>query len=99
MAKSIMQKDRSTCYLCGKAGGYCNPLEEHHVIYGRGNRPLSEKYGLKVMLHAVTCHKYNNGPHNNAETRKKLCQDAQRAFEEHHGTREEFMRIFGKNYL
>lgn len=99
MAKSIMQEDKSICYLCGKEGGYYNPLEEHHVIYGKGNRPLSEKYGLKVMLHAVTCHKHGNGPHNNAETRKKLCQDAQKAFEAKHGSREDFMRIFGKNYL
>ena len=36
--------------------------------------------------------------HNNAEMMKVLRQDGQRAFEKTH-TREEFMKLFGKNYL
>ena len=36
--------------------------------------------------------------HNNAELMRELRKDGQRAFEKTH-TREEFMRLFGKNYL
>lgn len=94
-----MQQDKVTCYLCGQRAFFGNNLEEHHVIYGQGNRKLSEKYGLKVYLHGDTCHRNGRGPHNNEETRRRLCEDAQRAFEKTHGTRDDFRRLFGKSWL
>ena len=49
MAKSILQKNKE-CYLCRRFYNLrtVRGLEEHHILYGRGRRELSERYGLKV---------------------------------------------------
>lgn len=90
--KSIMQDDKY-CYRCGRVSG----LECHHV-FGGSNRKSSSKFGLTVWL----CHSCHNEPpdgvHHNAENMVALRMAGQRAFEKTH-THEEFMRIFGKNYL
>lgn len=102
---SIMQKDRKVCFLCGEGprwaeGGMWDRLEEHHIFAGNPGRRLSEKYGLKVCLHGLECHREGKGSaHKNAETRRMLQEMAQKSFEQVHGTREEFMKIFGRNYL
>ncbi len=99
--KSIMQEKNGRCYLCEKLGyhaGIWSLMEEHHVFGGTANRKMSERYGLKVYL-CVGHHR--EGPcavHTNAEMAESLKRDAQRVFERTH-TREEFMQIFGKNYL
>lgn len=98
--KSIMHNGNN-CFICGDRPhpSSLNRLEEHHV-FGGSNRKWSEKYGLKVHLCGDKCHR--NGPraaHQSGETMQLLHEAGQRAFEEHHGTREEFMRIFGRNYL
>lgn len=48
MAKSILQSDKE-CYLCRKRYNLrtTRSLEEHHILFGRGRRELSEQYGLK----------------------------------------------------
>ena len=53
MAKSILQSDKE-CYLCRRFYNLrtTRGLEEHHILFGRGRRELSERYGLKVWL----CH-------------------------------------------
>lgn len=90
---SIIQFDISKCFLCGRYGW----LEEHH-IFGAYNRKKSEFYGLKVQL----CHRCHNEPphgaHHNKETMQYLHEVGQRAFERHY-PEEDFMQIFGKNYL
>ena len=91
--KSILQHEK-VCFLCGARVG----LEEHH-IFGGPNRKLSEKYGLKVYLCGIKCHREGpNSAHMNREVSDSLKRLAQIAFEARH-THEEFMRIFGKNYL
>lgn len=97
--ESIIQ-EKKECYICGDSGieDMCG-LEEHH-IFGGSNRKWSEKYGLKVYLCGEKCHR--NGPqavHRNKETNCRIKKAGQRAFEEHFGTREEFMKIFGRNYI
>ena len=72
-------------------------MECHHVIYGTSNRKNSEKYGLKVWL----CHRHHTGDegvHFNKDLDLMLKQTAQKEFEKTH-TREEFMTIFGRNWL
>ena len=54
--------------------------------------------GLKVYLCLEHHISGKEAVHNNAEMMKVLRQDGQRAFEKTH-TREEFMKLFGKNYL
>lgn len=94
MRSIIEGKDEKSCFVCGYAG----KTEVHHIFGGNPNRRLSEKNGLKVHL----CHMHHRdskqGVHFNPELMEELHTVGQRKFEESH-TREEFMRIFGKNYL
>lgn len=105
MAKSIMQNEKE-CWLCrirAAAAGYYGELHHtglhrHHVMFGTGNRKLSEHYGLWVWL-CVAHHEY--GPeavHTNREIREMLCQEAQRVFEGKY-SHEKYMEVFGKNWL
>lgn len=74
-----------------------NYLEEHHVFSGV-NRRNSESYGLKVYL-CKNHHTHGEmAVHQNKEVDMMLRRLGQQAFEKTH-TREEFMEIFGKNYL
>ncbi len=94
--KSIMNTRKGICYVCERVGH----THEHHVFYGTANRSLSEKYGLKVHLCFMHHEGTPMGVHGgNRELNLKLRCEAQRAFESQHGSREEFMKIFGKNYL
>ena len=95
--KSIIQKDRSRCYLCGKNASF-EPLDEHHVYGGLGYRDLSEKYGLKVYLHHHTCHLY--GVHKDASLGYELKRNVQKqAMEYYHWSVDDFIAIFGKSYI
>lgn len=91
--KSIVQTNK-WCYYCGIA----NNLEEHHIFFGTANRKLSEKFGLKVWL-CPEHHRGNTGVHgNNKALDKKIKQLGQQIFEETH-TKEEFIKLFGRNYI
>lgn len=89
---SIIQKDETRCFICGRVTG----LERHHVL-GGPNRKWSEKYRLTVML----CHDHHTGPHGAQYDRKvgdPLKRLAQIAFEARY-SHDEWMEVFGKNYL
>ena len=87
-----MQREKK-CWVTGDR----NALHEHH-IYGGARRKLSEKYGLKVYLHHNECHL--NGVHKNAELNRELKAKVQEIAMEHYGwSIEDFVRIFGKNYI
>lgn len=68
------------------------------VFYGNSNRKQSEKYGCWVWL----CGKHHNlsdfGIHFDKELDLKVKKMAQSKFEENH-SRQEFMQIFGKNWI
>ncbi len=91
--KSIIQKDKE-CLVCGSWN-----IEEHHIFFGQANRKLSEKHGLKVWL-CPTHHRGTIGVHGRDGHKLdiELKELGQKAFEWKH-TREEFIKIFGKNYL
>lgn len=103
--KSILQEQNGECYICAMQGKHRKHeyLEEHHV-FGGPNRKWSEKFGLKVYL----CRHHHTGDmfgskdavHSKGmnDWDLKLKQIAQVAFEVDH-SHEEFMRVFGKNYL
>lgn len=95
--KSIIQKHNNHCFVCQIPKGM--PLEEHHIFFGTANRKISEKYGLKVPL-CYEHHRGTNGVHgkNGRQLDIKLKKIAQRKYEETH-TREEFIKLIGKNYL
>lgn len=91
--------DYRKCFLCGRTETSYNRLEVHH-IFGAANRPLSDKYGLTVTL----CHACHNEPpdgaHYNADVMANLHRYGQlKAMKEQGWTVEQFIEIFGKNYL
>ena len=97
--KSIVP-DAKECWACRNLYNVSNVrrLEEHHIYPGVPRRALSEHYGLKVYL----CREHHNvspcGVHFDPALMLRLQQEGQRAFERDH-SREEFLRLFGKNYL
>ena len=99
---SIIQPKDGGCYLCQKLHDdyTVKRTEEHHVYFGRGQRAISEANGFKVHL-CRKHHTHNGGPeavHRNHEICLLVQQDVQRAFEKTH-SREEFVKLIGKNYL
>ena len=99
MAKSIIQEDKTYCFLCGMNTNL-EPLDEHHV-YGGANRKKSEQYGLKVYLHHSKCHIFGKeSVHKNAEINKALKAQVQRLAMEHYNwSVDDFRAIIGKSYI
>ena len=96
--ESIIQKEKKCSFCDSVSGGICG-LESHHIFPG-SNRKWSEKYGLKVWLCGDEHHR--NGPwsvHQNREAANRLKAIGQAKFEETYGTRQDFVRIFGRNYI
>lgn len=94
--KSILTDNYEVCFV---DGCYNIAVHEHHLIFGSGRRKLSEDYGLKVpvcLKHHQWCHELSWKYPEYAMSMKMI---GQLAFEEVHGTREDFRRIFGRNYL
>lgn len=99
MAKSIIQTDDTQCFLCGMNHNV-EKLDVHH-IFGASNRKHSEKYGLKVYLHHRKCHIFGrDSVHQNADVNNRLKAHAQRVAMKHYSwSVEDWIKIFGKNYL
>ena len=93
-APSIMQKDLTRCYLCGRSS---EKLDRHEPLCG-AYRAKSKRYGLWVMLCHWTCHL--NGAHAHGEISQLLKQEAQQRAMDYYGlTTDEWIESFGKNYL
>lgn len=91
--KSVFTDDMDHCYYTGNA-----PVERHH-IFGGSRKAASEKYGYVVPLRPDL---HPNGVFAGQAARTvdiALKTMAQRHFEENHGTRAEFISIFGKSYI
>lgn len=94
MSKSIISDDK-VCFVCRGSA-----TDIHHCLAGR-NRKKADKYGLTVWL-CRKCHTRihsakEGDPYMNASLFLK--QTAQQAFEKQIGTREDFIKEFGRNYL
>ena len=90
---SCFTDDMDHCYFTGTA-----PVERHH-IWGGSNRKNSEKYGFVIPLRLDLHPNGVNAGKHAKEVDTYLKKMAQEYFEEHYGTREEFINIFGKSYL
>lgn len=92
---SVFTDDMEHCYFTGMP--YCH---RHHIFYGP-YRNKSEEYGFVIplasQLHEFEPESVHGNPNQGLDLQLK--QMAQQYFEEHYGTREEFIRIFGKNRL
>ena len=95
--KSIIQSEKK-CYLTGRTDN----LHEHHVLFGTGKRKLSEKYGLKIWLVAEFHNMGDYGVHGKygKPLDGKIKREAQQKAMEHYGwSVDDFIRIFGRNYI
>ena len=82
------------CVVCG------NPVVDmHHIFPGTSNRAQSERYGYKIPL----CRKHHTdhgvGIHFNRGMALAWQQKAQHHFERNYGTREDFIKTFGRSFL
>ena len=94
MQESIITKDMEHCIICRKPA-----TDTHHCLFG-SKRKMADKYKLVVGL----CRECHNRVHDPKTDRDKECQnylkkEAQYAFEDKVGTREEFRQIVGRSYL
>ena len=99
-SKSILPTVKGVCYICAHLYNDWNykPTQEHHIMFGAGQREISEQEGLKANLCEVHHGTSEEGVHGSREMREWLCREAQREYEKTH-TREEWREKFKKNYL
>lgn len=90
---SAFTDDMEHCFFTGSA-----PAERHH-IFGASNRNRSEKYGYVVPLSPTLHPNGSQAGHMALVIDGCLKRMAQRDYESKYGTREDFIREFGKNYL
>ena len=96
--KSILTDDNEHCFLCWLIHKRLVPKEcEHHIYFGP-LRKISERMGFKIP----SCNKHHNmsdeAVHFNRELDLMLKGMCQKKFEETY-SREEFMKLIGRNYL
>ena len=93
---SVLQDDLSVCFVTGSPN-----VAIHHIFPGTGRRRLCDKYGFVVALepryHNMSSYSVHAVP--NAGLDLQFKQIAQQYFEGHYGTRDKFIRLFGKSYL
>lgn len=90
---SLISADRS-CVVCGRTQG----LHRHHIFFG-ANRRLSDRQGCWCYLCGPHHNLSSKGVHFNRELDLQLKRRCQKAWEETYGDRNDFIRMFGKNYL
>lgn len=90
---SVFTDDLDHCMLTG-----ASPVERHH-IFGGSNRKKCEIYGFIAPLRPDL---HPNGVFAGPDAKSvdlRLKTMAQEYYETHHGTREEFIKEFGRSYL
>lgn len=92
---SVFTKDLEHCIICGQPH-----INKHEIFFGR-NRNTSIKYGFVIPLCDSFHHDQVNctGIHFDTELCLEWQKKAQMYFEKNIDTREEFISIFGTNYL
>lgn len=87
--KSVFTDNLDICYLCGKK------KNDLHEVFGGRNRINSIKYNFILPL-CRECHSSNQ---NNAIFNGYWHKQGQLYWEEFIGSREEFIKVFRRNYL
>ena len=92
-----MQDDTSYCYIHMRyLNVYVPSTEIHHAMHGTANRKLADQEHLVCGL----CEKCHSLLHDHNYHDLDLQQDAERAWLEHNNaTIEDWISVFGKNYL
>ena len=90
---SIIQSEKE-CYICHTTQN----LNRHHIFFGVKYRDISEREGFVCYLCIRHHHMSNEGVHKNRKLDLELKQITQAKYEETH-TRDEWMKLMGRNYL
>ena len=93
--KGIVFPMTPVCALCGSK----NKVATHEIFFGTANRKKSIEDGLVVNLCGEHHNLGTNGVHFNRELDLELKKKAQTAYEQKLGSRDEFIKRYGKNYL
>ena len=94
MRKASILQNIKECYITGRTDN----LHCHHIYFG-ASRKISDENGFWVWL-TGEYHNQNSriDVHHNRELDLKLKRECQAKYEETH-SREDFMKLIGKNYL
>ena len=98
---SIFTDNMNRCIFTGYEDPVGTPyprIERHHV-FGGYNRSRSEEYGYIAPLLAELHPNGAKAPKEWQEIDEHLKKACQQHYEENHGTREDFIREFGRSYL
>ena len=87
--KSVFTLDLNTCIICGSKKDHL-----HEIFFGK-NRLRSMEYNFVIPL-CFNCHQEM---HVNSEWQKYWHIKGQLYFEEHYGSRSDFIKVFGRNYI
>ncbi len=93
--RSIFTDDLNTCYITGSRKDGGADIHVHH-IFGGANKANSEKYGFLVPLRADWHDMADYGIHFNKELRLKFMRLCQEYYLKHYGTKDQFIKEFGK---
>lgn len=92
---SIIQENKE-CFICKTK----KSLHSHHIFFGKGCRQLSEEHGLKIWLCPMHHVGSKNGVHFNKSFDNELKSMAEQVWlETNSKTKDDFIKVFGKNYL
>lgn len=91
--KSILQSQKE-CFVTHATEG----LHKHHIYPGWGTRQICEREGFYIWLIPRLHNMSDEGIHFNKGFDLYVKRECQKKYEETH-TREEFMKLIGKNYL
>jgi hypothetical protein len=89
---SALVDDMDVCIVCKR------PRQQVHHIFGKYNLNKSTEYKYILPL-CEEHHTGKTGVHKNHQMDVHFKQMAQRHFEQHHGSRKDFIELFGKSWL
>lgn len=90
---SVIQGEKE-CYVCKTRNG----LHNHH-IFGAANRKKSDAFGYVVWLCGYHHNLSQDGVHQNRSLDLFFKELAQKHYEAVHGSRQEFIRTWGRSYF
>lgn len=94
VSKSIISNEKQ-CLVCGRQRG----LHKHHIFYGTANRRISEIDGCWCYLCAKHHNMSNYAVHFEKKLDLALKEYCQKKWEERYGSREDFIKRYGRNYI
>lgn len=90
MAKSIITDVTEYCLMCAKPTN-----DTHHLCFGRSERRLADEDGLTIPL----CRECHSMIHNDARLGHFSKILGQIAWEGKYGSREDFIKRYGKSWV